>query len=218
MNPTTSDHIDDRVAPPIKDDTLRKRETPEYLLPSGIKVQVEAMGLGQQVVAFGIHPETMQPYRWLDATPENTRLSDLPLVSEKALTDFLRAVELLFRDSGVRTEAEFKSAEARPQETTGQSRTSAKSNGAASGDTFFSKVNALALANLVAWVRRLFPRAVLQQTGAYRIASKDLGRDYEEDLSIHPDGIRDFGPRKGLSAIDVVMEFGGAATLQNAWR
>ena len=28
--------------------------------------QVEFLGLGQQVVAFGIHPDAGQPYRWID--------------------------------------------------------------------------------------------------------------------------------------------------------
>src|SRR5262249_37607613 len=29
--------------------------------------------------------------------------------------------------------------------------------------------------------------------GGYRVSSVDLGRDLEEDLSFHPDGIKDFG-------------------------
>ena len=59
-------------------------------------------------------------------------------------------------------------------------------------------------------------RAKLQTTGAYRVSSADLGRNYEEDLSIHPNGIRDFGPEKNLTPIDVVMEFGGAPSPQAA--
>ena len=53
-------------------------------------------------------------------------------------------------------------------------------------------------------------------TGAYRISSKTLGRELEEDLSIHPDGVKDFGvwdigdARRGKrSAIDIVIEYGG---------
>ena len=90
-------------------------------------------------------------------------------------------------------------------------------NGSAASDgSFFKQVNRAALDNLARWVPRLFPRAHLQQTGAYRVNSVDLGRDFEEDLSIHPDGVRDFGPRKGLSPCDVVIEFGGAPRIQDA--
>ena len=78
-------------------------------------------------------------------------------------------------------------------------------------------MNRAALDNLGAWVPRLFQKAKLQQaTGAYRVTSADLGRDYEEDLSIHPDGVQDFGPRKGVSPCDLVMEWGGAPTVQAA--
>ena len=52
-------------------------------------------------------------------------------------------------------------------------------------------------------------------TGAWRISSKALGRELEEDLSIHPDGVTDFGvwdigdARQGKrTAIDIVIEFG----------
>ena len=93
-----------------------------------------------------------------------------------------------------------------------------RANGSAANDrsSFFKRVNRAALENLARWVPQLFPRAALQQTGAYRVTSADLGRDFEEDLSIHPDGVQDFGPRKGLSPIDVMIEFGGAPSPQEA--
>ena len=45
--------------------THRKTNTPALILPGGTKVQVEALGEGNQFVAFGIHPETRRPYTWL---------------------------------------------------------------------------------------------------------------------------------------------------------
>jgi hypothetical protein len=56
-------------------------------------------------------------------------------------------------------------------------------------------LNTLALANLDKWVPALFGDAAVHQpgTGAYRVSSKALGRDLEEDLSIHPKGITDWG-------------------------
>jgi hypothetical protein len=84
------------------------------------------------------------------------------------------------------------------------------------GANFFAAVNLAALDDLGAWVPKLFPKAKLQATGAYRVTSADLGRPYEEDLSIHPDGVQDFGPRKGVSPCDLVMEWGSAPTVQAA--
>lgn len=88
---------------------------------------------------------------------------------------------------------------------------------AKTGD-FFENVNQSALAHLGAWVTTLFPTARYQDgTGAYRVKSRDLGRALQEDLSIAPNGIVDFGvhdmgdPRQGArTAIDVVIEWGGA--------
>jgi hypothetical protein len=78
------------------------------------------------------------------------------------------------------------------------------------------ELNSRALANLAKWVPALFGETAVYQTGtgAYRVSSEALGRDLEEDLSIHPTGIVDFGvadqgdEREGKrSPIDIVMEF-----------
>ena len=80
----------------------------------------------------------------------------------------------------------------------------------APADNDFERVNAAALALLDNWVPQLFPSAKKQSgTGAWRVSSKDLGRNLEEDLSLHRNGISDFGQEKGLTAVDVVVEFGG---------
>ena len=55
------------------------------------------------------------------------------------------------------------------------------------------ELNALALANLSAWVPALFPKAKRTAEGGYRVKSADLGRDLEEDLSITTKGIKDWG-------------------------
>ena len=80
----------------------------------------------------------------------------------------------------------------------------------------WSFLNSLALANLDRWVPELFGDAAVYQpgTGGWRVSSVALGRDLEEDLSIHPSGIKDWGvhdlgdTRAGKrSPIDLVMEF-----------
>ena len=74
----------------------------------------------------------------------------------------------------------------------------------------------LALADLDAWVPKLFPSARKSVSGSYRVTSEMLSRDLEEDLSISPKGIKDFGvhdmgdAREGRrTPIDLVMEYGG---------
>jgi RepB DNA-primase from phage plasmid/Family of unknown function (DUF5906) len=70
-------------------------------------------------------------------------------------------------------------------------------------------LNSAALTNLAAWVLEIFPDARFEAgTGAYRVTSAMLGRDLEEDLSIHPDGIRDWGTGEGRTPIDIIMEYG----------
>jgi hypothetical protein len=83
-----------------------------------------------------------------------------------------------------------------------------------SGDDF-ARVNDAAMQNLHAWVSQLLPAARAYHDG-YRVSSSDLGRDLEEDLSILPSGIVDWGlndqpgeARNGRrTPIDLVMEHG----------
>jgi hypothetical protein len=86
-----------------------------------------------------------------------------------------------------------------------------------SGDSFWQRVNTVALGQLDRWVRNLFPTARFQPgTGAWRVTSKDLGRSLEEDLSLSPKGIYDFGTEKPLSAIETIFQFGTATTAKDA--
>jgi len=87
----------------------------------------------------------------------------------------------------------------------------------AGGSPFFRNVNSAALASLPSWVPAVFGAAARFHpgTGAFRVSSKSLGRNLEEDLSIAPNGIRDWGvgdmgdARQGArTPIDLVMEYG----------
>lgn len=80
------------------------------------------------------------------------------------------------------------------------------------GDTFWRRVNSTALDRLDGWVRDLFPRARRKPQG-YRVTSRDLGRNLEEDLLIYSRGIMDCGvwdigdAREGRrTPIDLVVE------------
>ena len=81
--------------------------------------------------------------------------------------------------------------------------------------TPMGKINQAALGDFGAWVPEIFPTASLQPgTGAWRVKSADLGRGLQEDLSLSPDGIVDFGvhdlgdAREGKrTPIDIVIEW-----------
>jgi hypothetical protein len=91
-------------------------------------------------------------------------------------------------------------------------------------DDFWRSVNSLALDKLGSWVPDIFPNARFEKgTGAWRISSRDLGRDREEDLSISPKGIKDWGvwdvgdARQGRrTAIDIVKDHGGKRDAKEA--
>jgi putative DNA primase/helicase len=81
------------------------------------------------------------------------------------------------------------------------------------GGNDFERVNQVAMGSLSAWVTALLPGAVARGPG-FRVTSKALGRDLQEDLSITPEGIVDFGvadmgdPKMGSrTPIDLVMEW-----------
>jgi hypothetical protein len=85
------------------------------------------------------------------------------------------------------------------------------------GDTFWTRVNSAALADRSRWVPDVFSTArYVDSTDCYRITSKDLGRNLQEDLIIGADGIMDAGREKGLTPIDCVMDFGSGRTPQDA--
>lgn len=76
----------------------------------------------------------------------------------------------------------------------------------AAGGNDFERVNTAALASLGAWVPQALPGARVWQSG-YRVTSKALGRDLQEDLQLTPDGVMDFGEEQGMSPVDVVLKW-----------
>jgi putative DNA primase/helicase len=194
-------------------DAIKKTEVavaPTGHAPQGKAEKVEVLCDGQQFIAFGIHPDTRQPYHWHALDPRDGRLgvhAMLPEISEPELRDFLSWVANAYGPeepaqslAGRATAAiSAPTGAVQPMHRTGDSA------------PFWRAVNDAALADLDAWVPALLPKAKKQSTGAWRVSSRDLGRNLEEDLSIHPNGIQDFGQEKGLTAIDVVRRFQGSA-------
>jgi len=69
---------------------LYRTETPFAKMKSG---QIEILGLGQQFVAFGLHPGTGSPYSWpFGETPLDVPLSDLPVIEPSAAAAFLAEI------------------------------------------------------------------------------------------------------------------------------
>lgn len=90
---------------------------------------------------------------------------------------------------------------------------------------FFRRVNDRALSNLDKWVPAIFGADAYYQsgTGAWRVPSRSLGRNLEEDLSLAPTGIVDFGvhdmgdARQGKrTPIDILLEYGHAPFARDA--
>ena len=211
---------------------ISKIETPELFLEDGTLVQIEIMGKGQQIVAYGTHPDTKKPYTWPDSSPDVTPLSALPIATEAQLRAFVEAAEIVLRKAGGKTgkerekEAEssakpvLSSDEASddvplPDDHDGpsaeQGKRSHKGRGTSDG-VFFREVNKRALADIKAWFCVLFSKAWEEKsTGCWRVSSEDLGRALEEDISVHPaNGGKDFGTRESCSPIDLVIAWGGA--------
>ena len=101
----------------------------------------------------------------------------------------------------------------------GEIPSSSKGNGHddSAPDTFFKMVNTIALGMSDAWVGMLFSKAK-KKNGVWRVTSKSLGRGRDEDLSISPHGIKDFGEhdmgdaREGKrTPIDLMIAYGGKA-------
>jgi hypothetical protein len=58
-----------------------KLSTPHYRMLNGSSGQFEILGTGQHAVAFGVQPGTCQPYQWLDRSPADTPLAELPEIT-----------------------------------------------------------------------------------------------------------------------------------------
>lgn len=189
-------------------ETMAKAETPEFFFPDGQKAQVEILANGQQFVSHGTHPETHLPYTWTYKAPEEIPLAEIPAITGARIRAFLAAASSLIRENGGRTAKEL-APEPKPAPRPDRPAQS-------SGGGFFREVNSRALANCDVWVKQVFPRARWQANsatppGAWRVASEDLGRGLEEDISIHPhEGCQDFGTRQAMTPIDLVMEHAGA--------
>jgi hypothetical protein len=189
---------------------------PKSAIKGPLLVGIDVLGVGQQVVVDGIHPSGSR-LEWPEDGPDTMRRDDLLPVTENQVAAFLDACRPLIgapaKEAVPPVLLEWVQPcgaifPAEPREDL----------------DFFRVVNDLAFASLASWVIALLPSARPQtNTAGYRVTSKALGRDLQEDLSITPQGIVDFGvadmgdPNEGRrTPITLVIEYNAASDAKGA--
>jgi Primase C terminal 2 (PriCT-2)/Bifunctional DNA primase/polymerase, N-terminal len=66
--------------------------------PRPMDQRIELMCDGQQLVAFGVHPETRKPYKWTGGEPGEIRHDELPEITEGEARDLVEDVAQLLCD------------------------------------------------------------------------------------------------------------------------
>ena len=150
---------------------------------------VDLLAYGRQtVLPPTIHPDTGQPYHWLgNETLENTDIESLPLLPDNVAELLAEAL----------TPWGYEPQEEHHRLVAGE------------GENYWREVNDTALKNLPAWVPHLGLKKLRRSGNGYRaiadwraeINSNAAG----EALSIHPQGIKDWGTSESHTPIDLVM-------------
>ncbi len=182
----------------------KKKLTPFYKI-NGENHRVEVMRAGQQVVAFGTHPETHKPYEWLGDSPLDVEFDDLPEIEDSDIESFLVDAEEIMAAHGTKVEKEKKAAPIAPYEPTAA---------APAGDGIWAKLKANAMANLDLWVPQLGLSGTKRYQQGYlaradfRASTSSTGLSgTKRGLSVEfsPQGICDHADgNQGYNPIDIV--------------
>jgi AAA domain/Bifunctional DNA primase/polymerase, N-terminal len=85
----------------LRTDLPFSKMTRTVVAANGNSEKIEVLCDGQQVVVYGVHPETRHPYLWHGGEPGKVACWDLPYASGDELAEFLdQAVALLVREYG----------------------------------------------------------------------------------------------------------------------
>lgn len=80
---------------------FRKMKTGKYKDEWNDSHEVEILGDGQQFVAFGIHKDTGEPYKWVtDNNPLNTLADDLPTINQDMAAKIIEYSKSVFEAAG----------------------------------------------------------------------------------------------------------------------
>ena len=191
--------------------TLWPKKSIRLLAPDGSTHAVEVLAKGQQFVAYGVHESTGKPYRWEGGEPATVSAGELVEVTESAVVEWLAGVADLLPDGWAVVDSRAFDEEERFLL---QYRPPRDESEMAPEELLEHR----ALGELGAWVPEMLP-AAREYQGGYRITSKALGRDLQEDLQLLPSGIYDFGEEQGASAVGTVAKwrFDGDTDAAKAW-
>jgi hypothetical protein len=73
----------------FRTDTFFKKINLPLIAPDGSEQKIEFLADGQQFAAFGIHPDTGNPYRWQGGSPFNIERQDLPYIHPDEAQDLV---------------------------------------------------------------------------------------------------------------------------------
>ena len=104
-----------------------KIQTAEFHMLDGTVARVEVLAIGQQFVAFGIHPDTKEPYHWPECSPLDVPLHELPLVTNEQCEEFIAAAEKYLRKVGGHSTADRRKIEREGLKAAGLNRNQAPS-------------------------------------------------------------------------------------------
>jgi AAA domain/Bifunctional DNA primase/polymerase, N-terminal len=137
----------------------------------------------QTVVPPTVHPDTGQPYHWLGSeTLETVAIDALPLLPDN-IAELLAEALIPF---GYEPQGEHHRLVA------------------GEGETYWREVNDTALKNLSAWVPDLRMKGTKKHGKGYRLVAEWRGVE-DANVSIHPEGIKDWGNHESHTPIDLVM-------------
>ena len=78
-------------------EVFKKHSSQIFNLTKG-KAQLEVLATGNQCVVFGTHPETKQPYQWIEDSVLDTQIQDLPSVNIRQVGNIITQTEILLRN------------------------------------------------------------------------------------------------------------------------
>ena len=185
----------------------KKLATKAYRV-NGFKCQVEIMGNGQQVIGFGIHPDTQEPYHWVGPSPLDAAFADLPEITPEAIAGFVAEAEAYLAEHGELITATRPSKSLHTYQPTEQR--------APAGDGIWAELKAKAMANLGAWVPDLGLTGTKTYADGYlaradfRPSTSSTGKTgNQRGLSVcfSPEGIVDYADgNRGWNPIDIAAE------------
>ncbi len=176
-----------------------KVQSDAYLV-NGIKHQVEFFGERSQFIGYGTHPDTGRDYEWVNGSPLEVPVSDLPIVTPEQLHAYRSRVEEILAARGELNKRGSRAAanDNRPAPAV-----------AAVGDGPWDEVKARAFANLAGWVPALGLEGLKRYGSGFKAVasfrpSTGTRKRREHSLSIQPVGIYDHAPQQAYSPVDLV--------------